>query len=137
MSLLYIVCNCNLIIYPYFRPNLLLFSFLIILYIFNITRSLVLRYYLVDYLKYIPDKNLYIQVSLLGKIIILFILSFFFLLVISDIKLLLFPPPPSFFLLIPIMPPVTYTFVPLASRLLMLAILILCCQGLPSCCLLL
>jgi hypothetical protein len=77
--LLYIVCSYNLIIYPYFRPNLLLFSFLIILYIFNITRSLVLYCYLVGYLKYIPDKNLYNQVSPPGKIIILFIYLFLFL----------------------------------------------------------
>jgi hypothetical protein len=99
ISLPYIVCSCNLIIYPYFRPNLLFFSFLIILYIFNITRSLVLCRYLVDYLKCIPDKNLYNRVSPLGKIILLFISFFLFIflfsLVISDIKLPIFPPPPS------------------------------------------
>jgi hypothetical protein len=98
ISLLYIVCSCNLIIYPYFRLNLLFFSFLIIPYIFNITRSLVLYYYLVDYLKYILDKNLYNRVSPSGKIILLFISLLFFILfsfVISDIKLLIFLPPPS------------------------------------------
>jgi hypothetical protein len=46
----------NLIIYFYFRPNLLFFGFSIIPYIFNITRSPILCRYLVDYLKYIKDK---------------------------------------------------------------------------------
>jgi hypothetical protein len=82
VSLLYVVCSCNLIIYPYFRPNLLFFSFLIIPYIFNITRSLVLRYYFVDYLKHIPDKNPYNRAFPSGRIV-LFISLFFFYLILS------------------------------------------------------
>jgi hypothetical protein len=109
MSLPCIICSRNLIIYPYFRPNLSFFRFLIILYIFNITRSFILRRYLVDYLKYIPDKNPYNPASPLGRIISPFISSLFFYflfsLVVSDIELLIFPPPPSPFLPIPTMPP--------------------------------
>jgi hypothetical protein len=114
MFLLCIICNYNLIIYFYFRLNLLFFSFLIIPCIFNITRSFVLYYYLIDYLKYILDKNLYNRVSPLGKIILPFILFLLFFVlfsfIVSDIKLLIFLPLPSFSFSIPIMPPVIYTF---------------------------
>jgi hypothetical protein len=141
--LLYIVCSCNLIIYPYFRLNLLFFSFLIIPYIFNITRSFILYYYLIDYLKYIPDKNLYNRLFLLGKIILLFILFIYlfilFSFVISNIGFFFFPSLPFlfFFFLSLLYPPLYMLFVFLASRPLMLAILILYCQGLPSYCFLL
>jgi hypothetical protein len=136
MFLLYIVCSCNLIIYPYFRPNLLFFSFLIIFYIFNITRSLVLYYYLVDYLKYIPDKNLYNRVFPSRKIILLFISFYFYFILLFLILNFLFSLPfPPFFFLSLLYPPLYMLFVPLASRPLILAILILCRQGLPSYCL--
>jgi hypothetical protein len=131
ISLLCVVCNCNLIIYPYFRPNLLFFSFLIILYIFNIIRSLVLYYYLIDYLKYIPDKNLYNRVSPSGRIILLFIFIFIFFLVVLILNFLSSLPFFLSFFLSLLYPPLYMFFAPLASRPLILAILILYCQGLP------
>jgi hypothetical protein len=88
-------CYCNFFFcysqpfFLYFIPSyfiIFLYSFLflvffvlnilIVFYIFNITRSLILYYYLIDYLKYILDKNLYNQVFPSRKIILLFILFF-------------------------------------------------------------